>query len=129
MSIHDTVPVIARAPKPEYLARRLKDLLPMMQGSENARTTKEIMHLMDLKSRGTDSALRTACKLLLSRGTPIVACHAGFFEAIRMSELEAYQDNLDSRIKGMFRTRKHVKQLMKSWTRRQGELFVDLEVE
>lgn len=102
-TIHSTLP--PELPKPNVeLLRKIKALLPRMQGAEHAMKSGRIAALCGEEVKTTNEKVRTVMKWLLCvEHVPVVASGQGFYVAVTVEEIDAYIDNLRARMKGLER--------------------------
>jgi len=99
-SIHSTVPDSPLETKidVDWVAYRLKQFFPRMNGKENARTSDELMRWMGIQPKGTNQRLRAAAKkLFLEEHHPLISCTAGFYIAKNRQEMVEHVESMRQR--------------------------------
>ena len=98
------------------MSEKIKNILMEHKGRKNAIASKRISEAMGFPMEDTQSVSRQAIwDTAEEYGLPLISCNRGYFIAETDDEIDAYNKNIQKRIKGMEKTRKMANQNYKEW--------------
>lgn len=103
-------------PSDHEVREQVKDLLLDHQGASDPITSREINREVGLDNVGSFPSTRAVIReIVLEDQIPIAASSNGYYVLEEADELEAYLDNLESRIMGLTERRLAIKRAVQEW--------------